>query len=97
MVERERLLEDVKHFKVASLVSGSDVDAFYAELGIVQEDNHKMAAEHHWLLSQRFGCFLSAYAQSAEFKGSLERIDKAYWDVGYQARLKDAYPYLPKL
>ncbi|KAF5757600.1 hypothetical protein HanRHA438_Chr17g0839251 [Helianthus annuus] len=61
MVERERLVEDVKHYKAAASVSGSDVDTLYAELGIFQEDNQKLAAERHWLLSQGFGCFLSAF------------------------------------
>ncbi|KAJ0600679.1 hypothetical protein HanOQP8_Chr03g0104561 [Helianthus annuus] len=49
MAERERLLEDVKHFKEAAL--------------------------------------------SLEFKGSLERVYKAYRDVGYQVGLKDGYSF----
>ncbi|KAM0037377.1 hypothetical protein Hdeb2414_s0013g00402501 [Helianthus debilis subsp. tardiflorus] len=75
---------------VASL-SGSDVDTLYAELGIVQEDNQKLDTERHWLLSQGFGCFVSAFSQSLEFKGSLERIYQAYRDVSYQVGLKDGY------
>ncbi|KAM0070786.1 hypothetical protein Hdeb2414_s0001g00017241 [Helianthus debilis subsp. tardiflorus] len=47
MVERERLVGDVKHYKVAGSVSGSNVDILFAELGIIQEDNQKLAAEHH--------------------------------------------------
>uniref|UniRef100_A0A251RVG1 Uncharacterized protein n=1 Tax=Helianthus annuus TaxID=4232 RepID=A0A251RVG1_HELAN len=38
---------------------------------LVEEDNQKLAAERHWLLSQGFGCFLSAFTQSPDFKRSL--------------------------
>ncbi|KAF5787497.1 hypothetical protein HanXRQr2_Chr10g0453501 [Helianthus annuus] len=93
MAERERLLEDVKHFKEAASVSASNVDVLYADLGIAQEDSRKLAAERHWILSEGFGGFLYAYAQSEEFKGSLERVYRAYRDVGYQAGLKDGYSF----
>ncbi|MFS7988931.1 hypothetical protein Hanom_Chr11g01040671 [Helianthus anomalus] len=41
----------------------------------------------------RFGSFLFAVSQSEEFKGSLERIYRAYRDVGYQVGLKDGYAH----
>ncbi|KAJ0700267.1 hypothetical protein HanPI659440_Chr10g0379331 [Helianthus annuus] len=49
--EREVLVEDFNHYKAAALVSGSDVETLYVELVIIQEDNQKLPAEHHWLLS----------------------------------------------
>ncbi|KAM0057700.1 hypothetical protein Hdeb2414_s0005g00161421 [Helianthus debilis subsp. tardiflorus] len=57
------------------------------------EDNQKLARERHWLISQGFGLFLFAVSRSEEFKGSLERIYRAYRDVGYQAGLKDRCSY----
>ncbi|MFS8004666.1 hypothetical protein Hanom_Chr13g01228511 [Helianthus anomalus] len=60
-------------------------------LGIVQDNNQKLAAERHWLLSQGFGCFLATFTQSPDFKSSLERIYQAYRNVRYQAGLKDGY------
>ncbi|KAM0016689.1 hypothetical protein Hdeb2414_s0028g00699441 [Helianthus debilis subsp. tardiflorus] len=93
MVERERLVEDVKHYKATASVSGSYVDILYAELGIFQEDSRELATGRHWLLSQGFGCFLSAFTQSPDFKSSFERIYQAYRDMGYQAELKDGYVF----
>ncbi|MFS8034353.1 hypothetical protein Hanom_Chr17g01580171 [Helianthus anomalus] len=43
--------------------------------------------------TQGFGSFLAIVSQSEEFKGSLERIYRAYRDVGYQTSLKDGYAY----
>ncbi|MFS7949282.1 hypothetical protein Hanom_Chr06g00569711 [Helianthus anomalus] len=51
------------------------------------DDNQKLVQERYWLITQEFGSFLAAVSQSEEFKGSLERIYKAYRDVGYQAGL----------
>ncbi|KAJ0733948.1 hypothetical protein HanPI659440_Chr11g0414201 [Helianthus annuus] len=93
MREREQLVEDVNHYKAAASVCGSDVETLYAELGIVQDDNQKLAAEHHWLLSKGFGCFLAAFTQSLDFTGSLERTYQVYQNVGYQAWLKDGYAF----
>ncbi|KAF5781277.1 hypothetical protein HanRHA438_Chr11g0494601 [Helianthus annuus] len=73
MREREQLVEDVNHYKAAASVCGSDVETLYVELGIVQDDNQKLAAERHWLLSKGFGCFLVAFTQSLDFTGSLGR------------------------
>ncbi|KAM0037467.1 hypothetical protein Hdeb2414_s0013g00403431 [Helianthus debilis subsp. tardiflorus] len=91
--EKERLLADVNYYKEAASVSATDVEILYADLGIAQDDNQKLAAERHWLLSQGFELFISAFSQSEEFKGILERIYKAYMDVGYKSGLKDGYSY----
>ncbi|KAF5820245.1 hypothetical protein HanXRQr2_Chr01g0000041 [Helianthus annuus] len=91
--EKERLLADVKYYKEAASVSIADINILYADLGIAQDDSQKLAVERHWLQSQRFGLFLSAFSQSEDFKGSLERIYRAYRDVGYQSGLKDGYSY----
>ncbi|KAJ0450637.1 hypothetical protein HanRHA438_Chr15g0697481 [Helianthus annuus] len=65
----------------------------YTEWGIAMDDNQKLAHERYWLITQGFGSFLAAVSQSEEFKGSFERIYRAYRDVGYQAGLKDGYAY----
>ncbi|KAL9992578.1 hypothetical protein Hdeb2414_s0004g00145071 [Helianthus debilis subsp. tardiflorus] len=65
----------------------------YAEWGVAMDDHQKLAKERYWLIIEGFGSFLTVVSQSEEFKGSLERIYKAYWDVGYQAGLKDGYAY----
>ncbi|MFS7947522.1 hypothetical protein Hanom_Chr06g00549261 [Helianthus anomalus] len=93
LAEKERLLADVKHYKEAASVSVMDVDILYADLGIAQEDIQKLVVERQWLLSQGFGPFLFAFSQSEEFKGRVERIYRAYRDLGYQAGLKDGYSY----
>ncbi|KAJ0508476.1 hypothetical protein HanIR_Chr11g0517641 [Helianthus annuus] len=91
--EKEHLLADVKYYKEAASVSAADVEISYANLGVAKDDSQKLAIERHWLLSQGFGLFLSAFSQSEEFKGSLERVYRAYRDVGYQSGLKDGYSY----
>ncbi|KAJ0779471.1 hypothetical protein HanPI659440_Chr06g0226881 [Helianthus annuus] len=68
-------------------------ETLYADWGISMDDNQKLARECHWILPQGFGLFLSAFSQSEEFKGSLERVYRAYRDVGYQSGLKDGYSY----
>ncbi|KAJ0502910.1 hypothetical protein HanHA300_Chr11g0418331 [Helianthus annuus] len=75
LAEKELLLADVKHYKEVASVFAIDVEILYADLGIAQDDSQKLAAERHCLLSQGFGLFLSAFSQSEEFKGSLERIN----------------------
>ncbi|KAF5783121.1 hypothetical protein HanXRQr2_Chr11g0504241 [Helianthus annuus] len=47
----------------------------------------------YWLITEGFGSFLTVVAQSEEFKGSVEKIYRAYRDVGYQSGLKDGYAY----
>ncbi|KAM0015986.1 hypothetical protein Hdeb2414_s0032g00716781 [Helianthus debilis subsp. tardiflorus] len=91
--ERKLLEKEVKHYKEAASVSAADVETLYADWGISMDDNQKLAGECHWLLPQGFGLFLSAFSQSEEFKGSLERVYRAYRDVGYQSGLKDGYSY----
>ncbi|KAJ0801024.1 hypothetical protein HanPI659440_Chr03g0112021 [Helianthus annuus] len=91
--EKESLLADVKHYKEATYIFAADVETLYADWGISMDDNQKLARERHWLLSQGFGLFLSAFSQSEEFKGSLEWVYRAYRDVGYQSGLKDGYSY----
>ncbi|KAJ0815741.1 hypothetical protein HanPI659440_Chr00c39g0740091 [Helianthus annuus] len=63
------------------------------EKGMASDDNQKLAKESYWLITEGFGSFLTAVAQSEEFKGSLEKIYRAYRDVGYQSGLKDGYAY----
>ncbi|MFS7988316.1 hypothetical protein Hanom_Chr11g01033331 [Helianthus anomalus] len=91
--EKESVLADVEHYKEAASVSGADVETLYANRGMAMDNNQKLARERHWLLSQGFGLFLSTFSQSKEFKGSLERVYRAYRDVGYQSGLKDEYSY----
>ncbi|KAJ0514626.1 hypothetical protein HanRHA438_Chr10g0464761 [Helianthus annuus] len=93
MREMEQLVEYVNHYKVVTSVSGSDVETLYTKLGIVQDDNQKLAAERHWLLSEGFGRFLAAFTQSPDFKGSLERTYQAHRNVRYQTGLKDGYAF----
>ncbi|KAJ0456413.1 hypothetical protein HanIR_Chr15g0762211 [Helianthus annuus] len=93
MEEKEDLVIKLKHHKEVASISGADVDILYTEWGIAMEDNQKLARECHWLISKGFRLFLSAFSKSEEFKGSLERIYKAYKDVGYQAGLKNGYSY----
>ncbi|KAM0016609.1 hypothetical protein Hdeb2414_s0028g00698611 [Helianthus debilis subsp. tardiflorus] len=69
------------------------LDTMYAEWGMVVDDNQKLAKESYWLITEGFGSFLTVVSQSEEFKGSLERIYRAYRDVRYQSGLKDGYAY----
>ncbi|KAJ0712327.1 hypothetical protein HanOQP8_Chr09g0333631 [Helianthus annuus] len=89
MREREQLIADVNHYKTTVSVSTNDVETLYAELGIVQDDNQKLASELHWWLSQGFQRFLAAFTQSPNFKSSLEKTYQAYWNVRCQAGLED--------
>ncbi|KAJ0716734.1 hypothetical protein HanPI659440_Chr13g0515991 [Helianthus annuus] len=91
--EKEDLVAELKHHKEAASVSRADVENLYTDWGMAMDDNQKLARERHWLISQGFGLFLSAFSRSEEFRGSLERVYRAYRDVGYQAGLKDGYSY----
>ncbi|KAM0000023.1 hypothetical protein Hdeb2414_s0449g00896281 [Helianthus debilis subsp. tardiflorus] len=81
--EKEELIAELKHHKEATSVSGTDVETLYTDWGIAMEDKQKLAQERHWLISQGFGLFVFVASKSEEFKGNLERIYKAYRDVGY--------------
>ncbi|KAM0055219.1 hypothetical protein Hdeb2414_s0006g00203531 [Helianthus debilis subsp. tardiflorus] len=61
----------------------------YAKWGVAVDDNQKLAKGRYWLITEGFRSFLTVVSQSKEFKGSLERIYRAYRNVGYQAGLKD--------
>ncbi|MFS7941960.1 hypothetical protein Hanom_Chr06g00482461 [Helianthus anomalus] len=91
--EKEELLAELKHQKAVDSVSQGDLNTMYAEWGIDVDDNQKLAKERYWLITEGFGSFLTAVSQSEEFKASLERIYRAYRDVGYQAGLKDGHAY----
>ncbi|KAF5801383.1 hypothetical protein HanXRQr2_Chr06g0247501 [Helianthus annuus] len=93
VVDAERKLLEKEHYKEVASVSAADVETLYADWGISMDENQKLARECYWLLPQGFGLFLSAFSQSEEFKGSLERVYRAYRDVGYQSSLKDGYSY----
>ncbi|KAJ0957396.1 hypothetical protein HanPSC8_Chr01g0026851 [Helianthus annuus] len=43
--EQGRLNRDVKHYQTAASVASQDVETLYAELGIVQDTNQKLASE----------------------------------------------------
>ncbi|KAJ0810143.1 hypothetical protein HanPI659440_Chr01g0023371 [Helianthus annuus] len=45
--EQRRLNRDVKHYQTAASVASQDVETLYAELGIVQDTNQKLASERH--------------------------------------------------
>ncbi|KAJ0595867.1 hypothetical protein HanRHA438_Chr04g0160291 [Helianthus annuus] len=91
--EKEELVAELKRQKELDSVSQGDLDTMYVEWGIVVDDNQKLAKERYWLIPEGFGSFLTVVSQSEEFKGSLERIYRAYRDVGYQSGLKDGYAY----
>ncbi|KAJ0794588.1 hypothetical protein HanPI659440_Chr04g0143391 [Helianthus annuus] len=91
--EKQELVVELKHQKELDFVSGADLETMYNEWGMATDDNQRLAQERYWLITQGFGLFLSAVSQSEEFKGSLERIYRAYMDVGYQEGLKDGYTH----
>ncbi|KAM0037114.1 hypothetical protein Hdeb2414_s0014g00434501 [Helianthus debilis subsp. tardiflorus] len=91
--EKEDLVAELKCQKELDFVSQGDLDTMYAEWGMAVDDNQKLAKEKYWLITEGFGSFLTVVSQSDEFKGSLERIYRAYGDVGYQSGLKDGYTY----
>ncbi|KAJ0649727.1 hypothetical protein HanLR1_Chr15g0587581 [Helianthus annuus] len=91
--EKDELVAELKHQKELDSISQGDLNTMYVEWGVVVDDNQKLAKERYWLITEGFGSFLTAVSQSKEFKGSLERIYRAYRDVGYQAGLKDGFAY----
>ncbi|KAJ0864303.1 hypothetical protein HanPSC8_Chr12g0540381 [Helianthus annuus] len=80
--EKEELATKLNHQKELDSVSQKDLDTMYAEWGMAAYDNQKLAKERYWLITEGFGSFLTAISQFEEFKGSLERIYRAYRDVG---------------
>ncbi|KAJ0764901.1 hypothetical protein HanPI659440_Chr08g0297391 [Helianthus annuus] len=91
--EKEELVAELKRQKELDSVSQGDLDTMYAEWGIAMDENQKLAKERYWLITKGFGSFLTVVSQSEEFKGSLERIYRAYRDVGNQSGLKNGYAY----
>ncbi|KAJ0710463.1 hypothetical protein HanOQP8_Chr09g0312671 [Helianthus annuus] len=64
MEEKEDLVAELKHHKEATSISGADVETLYTDWGMAMDDNQKLAQEHHCLISQGFGLFLSAFSRS---------------------------------
>ncbi|KAJ0806266.1 hypothetical protein HanPI659440_Chr02g0087571 [Helianthus annuus] len=91
--EKEDLAAELKRQKEIDSVSQKDLDTMYAEWGMASDDSQKLAKEKYWLITEGFGSFLTAVSQSEDFKSSLEKVYRAYRDVGYQAGLKDGYAY----
>ncbi|KAJ0755204.1 hypothetical protein HanPI659440_Chr09g0355271 [Helianthus annuus] len=91
--EKEELAAELKHLKEVGFVSQEQLNTMYADYGITSDDNQRLAGEKHWLITEGFGAFLAAVAQSEDFKSGLEEVYRAYMDVGYQAGLKDGYAY----
>ncbi|KAJ0443836.1 hypothetical protein HanIR_Chr16g0825181 [Helianthus annuus] len=91
--EKEELVAELKYLKEVGSVSQEQLNTMYADYGITSDDNQRLAKEKHWLITEGFGAFLAAVAQSEDFKSGLEEIYRAYRDVGYQAGLKDGYAY----
>ncbi|KAF5758106.1 hypothetical protein HanXRQr2_Chr16g0725521 [Helianthus annuus] len=91
--EKEELAAELKHVKEVGSVSQEQLNTMYADYGITSDDNQRLAGEKHWLITEGFGAFLAAVAQSEDFKSGLEEVYRAYRDVGYQAGLKDGYAY----
>ncbi|KAJ0614271.1 hypothetical protein HanIR_Chr02g0060511 [Helianthus annuus] len=91
--EKEELAAELKYLKEVGSVSQEQLNTMYADYGVTSDDNQRLAKEKDWLITEGFGAFLAAVAQSEDFKGGLEEIYKAYRDVGYQAGLKDGYAY----
>ncbi|KAJ0435247.1 hypothetical protein HanIR_Chr17g0891221 [Helianthus annuus] len=91
--EKEELAAELKHLKEVGSVSQEQLNTMYADYGITSDDNQRLAKEKHWLITEGFGAFLAAVAQSEDFKSGLEEVYRAYRDVGYQSGLKDGYAY----
>ncbi|KAJ0666972.1 hypothetical protein HanPI659440_Chr17g0672671 [Helianthus annuus] len=81
--EKEELVTELRRQKELDSVSQGDLHTMYAEWGMVVDDNRKLAKERYWLITEGFESFLDVVSQSEKFKGSLERIYRAYRDVGY--------------
>ncbi|MFS7972589.1 hypothetical protein Hanom_Chr09g00846581 [Helianthus anomalus] len=93
LAEKGELAAELKHVKEVGSVSQEQLNTMYADYGITSDDNQRLAGEKHWLITEGFGAFLTAVAQSEDFKSGLEEVYRAYRDVGYQAGLKDGYAY----
>ncbi|KAJ0433964.1 hypothetical protein HanIR_Chr17g0876031 [Helianthus annuus] len=93
IAEKEELAAELKHVKEVGSVSQEQLNTMYADYWITSDDNQRLAGEKHWLITEGFGAFLTAVAQSEDFKSGLEEVYRAYRDVGYQAGLKDGYAY----
>ncbi|KAJ0878701.1 hypothetical protein HanRHA438_Chr10g0442771 [Helianthus annuus] len=91
--EKKELAAELKYFKEVGSVSQEQLNTMYADYGVTSDDNQRLAKEKHWLITEGFGAFLAAVAQSEDFKSGLEEIYRAYRDVDYQAGLKDGYVY----
>ncbi|KAJ0918814.1 hypothetical protein HanRHA438_Chr05g0222371 [Helianthus annuus] len=83
--EKEELAAELKYLKEVGSVSQEQLNTMYADYGVTSDDNQRLAKEKHWLITEGFGAFLTAIAQSEDFKSGLEEIYRAYRDVGYQA------------
>ncbi|KAL9995039.1 hypothetical protein Hdeb2414_s0845g00953291 [Helianthus debilis subsp. tardiflorus] len=93
IAEKEELPAELKHVKDVGFVSQEQLNTMYADYEMTSDDNQRLAGEKHWLITEGFGAFLTAVAQSEDFKNGLEEVYRAYRDVGYQAGLKDGYAY----
>ncbi|KAF5808990.1 hypothetical protein HanXRQr2_Chr04g0151861 [Helianthus annuus] len=93
IAEKEELAAELKHVREVGSVSQEQLNTMYADYGITSDDNQRLAGEKHWLITEGFGAFLTAVAQSEDFKSGLEEVYRAYRNVGYQAGLKDGYVY----
>ncbi|MFS7939825.1 hypothetical protein Hanom_Chr05g00456531 [Helianthus anomalus] len=91
--KNEELAAELKYLKEVGSVSQEQLNTMYTDYGVTSDDNQRLAKEKHWLITEGFGAFLAAVAQSEDFKSGLEEIYRAYRDVGYQAGLKDSYAY----
>ncbi|KAM0050904.1 hypothetical protein Hdeb2414_s0007g00229171 [Helianthus debilis subsp. tardiflorus] len=91
--EKEELAAELKHLKEVGSISQEQLNTMYADYGIASDDNQRLAKEKHWLITEGFRAFLTAVAQSEDFKNGLEEVYRAYRDAGYQAGLKDGYIY----
>ncbi|KAJ0954082.1 hypothetical protein HanRHA438_Chr00c29g0854811 [Helianthus annuus] len=81
--EKEDLAAELKRQKEIDSVSQKDLDTMYAEWGMASDDSQKLAKEKYWLITEGFGSFLTVVSQSEDFKSSLEKVYRAYRDVGY--------------
>ncbi|KAF5808747.1 hypothetical protein HanXRQr2_Chr04g0149081 [Helianthus annuus] len=81
--EKEELVAELKHLKEVGSVSQEQLNTMYADYGITSDDNQRLAGEKHWLITEGFGAFLAAVAQSEDFNSGLEEVYRAYRDVGY--------------
>ncbi|KAF5769591.1 hypothetical protein HanXRQr2_Chr14g0650071 [Helianthus annuus] len=80
--EKEELAAELKHLRDVGSVFQEQLNTMYADYGITSDDNQRLARENHWLITEGFGAFLAAIAQSDDFKSGLEEIYRAYRDVG---------------